>query len=96
MLENVGESSGEWGSANGSVQAATMVYAFLIHTLTPGPCRLLYSSVFVHEPTVSITNTMCTCSLHVMYRIKGLICGGGDLCFRRPCYKMFRYSIDLL
>lgn len=29
-----------------------MVYAFLIHTLTPGPCRLLYSSVFVHDPQI--------------------------------------------
>ncbi|XP_020628535.1 AP-5 complex subunit sigma-1-like [Orbicella faveolata] len=27
-----------------------MVYAFLIHSLTPGPCRVLYSTPFVHEP----------------------------------------------
>ncbi|KAJ7383682.1 AP-5 complex subunit sigma-1 [Desmophyllum pertusum] len=29
-----------------------MVYAFLIHTLVPGPCRVLYSSSFVHEPSL--------------------------------------------
>lgn len=26
-----------------------MVYAFILHTLSPGPCRVLFSSVFVHE-----------------------------------------------
>ncbi|XP_078382759.1 AP-5 complex subunit sigma-1-like isoform X2 [Oculina patagonica] len=26
-----------------------MVYAFLVHSLVPGPCRVLYSSSFVHE-----------------------------------------------
>ena len=30
-----------------------MVYAFLIHSLAPGPCRVLYSLVFVHDPLVS-------------------------------------------
>lgn len=35
------------------VQTATMVYALIIHTLVPGPCRLLYSSVFVHEPEIN-------------------------------------------
>ena len=29
-----------------------MVYAFLIHSLTPGPCRVLYSMPFVHKPPV--------------------------------------------
>lgn len=26
-----------------------MVYGFLIHSLSPGPCRVLFSSTFVHE-----------------------------------------------
>ncbi|XP_031555267.1 AP-5 complex subunit sigma-1-like [Actinia tenebrosa] len=26
-----------------------MVYAFILHTLRPGPCRVLFSQVFVHE-----------------------------------------------
>ncbi|XP_027055129.1 AP-5 complex subunit sigma-1-like [Pocillopora damicornis] len=35
-----------------------MVYALIIHTLVPGPCRLLYSSVFVHEPEVSTAQSL--------------------------------------
>ena len=30
-----------------------MVYAFLIHSLAPGPCRILYCSVFTHDSLVS-------------------------------------------
>ena len=35
-----------------------MVYAFVVHTLNPGPCRVLYSSVFIHEQVASIVSPL--------------------------------------
>ena len=35
-----------------NVEVKEMVYGFLIHSLSPGPCRVLFSSTFVHEALV--------------------------------------------
>ena len=39
-----------------------MVYAFLIHSLAPGPCRVLYSAPFVHETPVRTFIGLILCS----------------------------------
>ena len=56
----------------------SMVYAFLVHTLNPGPCRVLFSSVFVHEHIVSILSSILAWFKFILSRIRAVINSTGE------------------
>lgn len=53
-----------------------MVYAFVIQTLVPGPCRLLYSAIYANETqqSVSVSRMFINCEINCAYLIVNVIC----------------------